>query len=56
MNDNVLNGVIHHGGRKYIYADADLTLNKNSENSASFNDMDYGRICVVVKHNSEEYI
>ena len=58
VNDDVLDGVIHHDGREYIYADDDLTLNKNSDNSANFTDMDHGTIGVseVVKHNGEEYI
>lgn len=58
VNDDVLDGLIHHDGREYIYGDDDLSLNKNSDNTANFTDMDHGTIGVseVVKHNGEEYI
>ena len=41
VNDDVLDGLIHHDGREYIYGDDDLSLNKNSDNTANFTDMDH---------------
>ena len=57
-NDDILDNIINHDGREYITPDDDLTLNKNSDNTANFTDMDHSTIGVseVVDAGGEQFI
>lgn len=57
-NDDVFDGVIHHDGSEYTVPDDDMKIDKNSDNTANFTDMDHATkgVCEIVKHNGEEYI
>lgn len=58
VNDDILEGVIHHDGREYIVPDDDLKLDKNSDNTANFTDYDHAThgVSEVVKVDGQEYI
>lgn len=57
-NDDILDNIIHHDGREYITPDDDLTLNKSSDNTANFTDMEHSTIGAseVVDAGGEQFI
>lgn len=57
-NDDILEGVIHHDGREYIVVDDDMKINKNTDNTANFTDLDHRThgISEVVKLNGQDYV
>lgn len=57
-NDDILDNTIHHDGREYITVDDDLTLNKSSNNIATFKDFDHAThgVSEVVNVNGDQYI
>ncbi len=57
-NDDVLDNVIHHDGREYIYGDDDMALTKNADNIANFTDYDHAThgVSEVVSQGNEQYI
>ena len=58
VNDDILDNVIQHDGRKYITPDDDLKLDKNSDNTANFTDSDHAThgVSEVIKVDGEQYI
>ena len=57
-NDDILEGTIHHDGREYIVVDDDMKIDKNTDNTANFTDMDHKThgISEVVKLNGQDYV
>ena len=57
-NDDILDGVIEHDGREYITHDDDMTINKTSDNTANFKDLEHGThgISEVISANGEQFI
>jgi len=57
-NDDVLDNVIHHDGREYIYGDDDMALTKNADNIANFTDYNHAThgVSEVVSQGNEQYI
>ena len=58
VNDDILEGVIHHDGRDYIYSDDDIAITKNSDNTINFTDREHAvhGVSEVVKSGNEQYI
>jgi hypothetical protein len=57
-NDDILEGIIHHDGREYIVVDDDMKIDKNTDNTANFTDLEHKThgISEVVKLNGQDYV
>lgn len=57
-NDDILDNVIHHDGREYLYSDDDLSVNVNSGHIANFTDYDHAThgASEVVSAGGEQYV
>lgn len=58
VNDDVLDNLIQHDGREYITPDDDLSLNKTSDNIATFIDHDHAThgASEVINVDGEQFI
>ena len=57
-NDDILDNVIHHDGREYLYSDDDLSVNVNSDHIATFTDYDHAThgASEIVSAGGEQYV
>lgn len=59
MDDSIgYDDLVHDDGREYLIGDDDFTINKNSDNTASFKDLDHAEhgVVEIVKSHGQEYI
>ncbi|WP_296875072.1 hypothetical protein [uncultured Methanobrevibacter sp.] len=58
VNDDILDGLIHHDGREYLICDNDMKVDVGSDNIVKFTDYDHAThgVSEVVKADGKEYI
>lgn len=58
VNDDILDGLIHHDGREYLICDNDMKVDVGSDNIVKFIDYDHAThgVSEVIKADGKEYI